>query len=293
MFAISLPVSITFLAVLAGVPEEPEPSPGVPVAGGGNFMRFAWSALPWAIALLAVAVVFFFIYRARRMDIARRELEARLVVLNSEREHLMAMLANDLNNPLQTIRLACDSLGASALDEKTVTMLRQTVERMTRLVKNVLNTTALQSGQAKFEAREVELSNELATILAAMQLRAEVKQITLSFHSGPGRVRVDVDALAQVMDEIVGNALKFTPRGGRIAVTVQREGRHIEIRVGDSGPGIGADELARLFTKNTGGKHGLANARMLVEGMDGIIFAESQPGVGATIRVRLPEVAAA
>lgn len=255
-------------------------------------MRVVWATLPWVLVVLALVSVVFFIYRARRMDAARRDAEGQLAELRSEREHLMAMLANDLNNPLQTIRLACDSFASGVADQKTLGMVRQTVERMTRLVKNVLNTTGLNSGQAKFEMREMELSTEIAAIVAAMQPRAQVKQIAFSFKPGLGRVCADADALAQIMDEVVGNALKFTPRDGRIEVVVQREGRHIELRVCDSGPGVGADELSRLFTKHAGGTHGLAIVKRLVEAMDGIVFAESTQGVGITVRVRLPEVAA-
>ena len=293
MVANCLPACITFLAALAGLPAEPEPvsarhdSDWEEIGG-----RLVWTVLPWVLAVLALVAIAYFIYRVRRMDAARREAEARVAELRGEREHLLAMLANDLNNPLQTIRLACDSLSTGAVDEKTLAMLRQTVERMARLVKNVLNTTALNSGQAKFDAQDIELSTQVAAIVAAMQPRAQVKQIALSFQPGPGRVRADADAFAQIVDELVGNALKFTPRGGRIEVAVQREGRHIELRVGDSGPGIGADELPRLFAKQTGSTHGLAIVRRLVEAMDGIVFAESPAGAGATIRVRLPEVAA-
>ena len=116
-------------------------------------MRVVWATLPWVLVVLALVSVVFFIYRARRMDAARRDAEGQLAELRSEREHLMAMLANDLNNPLQTIRLACDSFASGVADQKTLGMVRQTVERMTRLVKNVLNTTGLNSGQAKFEMR--------------------------------------------------------------------------------------------------------------------------------------------
>ncbi len=293
MVAICLPACFHFLAALAGVAEGPQSVTGsVDSDWEESGMRVVCATVPWVLAALALVAVVIFIYRARRMDVARRDAEGQLAELRIEREHLMAMLANDLNNPLQTIRLACDSLGAGAVDERTLAMLRQTVERMTRLVKNVLNTTALNSGQAKFEMREMNLSSEVAAIITAMQPRAQVKQITLDFKPGPGRVRADVDALAQIMDEIVGNALKLTPHEGRIEVVVQREGRHIELRVGDSGPGIGADELPRLFAKHTGSTHGLAIVKRLVEAMDGIVFAESVPGAGLSVRVRLPEVTA-
>ena len=293
MVAICLPVCFHFLAVLAGVAEGP---PTVERQTDADWeesgMRVLWATLPWVLLALALAAAVIFIYRARRMDVARRDAEGQLAELRSEREHLMAMLANDLNNPLQTIRLACDSFAPGAADEKMLAMLRQTVERMTRLVKNVLNTTALNSGQAKFEMLEMDLSGEVAAIIAAMQQRAQVKQIALDFKPGPGSVRADADAIAQIMEEIVGNALKFTPRNGRIEVAVQREGRHIELRVHDNGPGVSTEELPRLFSKHTGGTHGLAIVKRLVEAMDGIVFAESPQGAGLTVRVRLPEVAA-
>jgi polar amino acid transport system substrate-binding protein len=253
-------------------------------------------------AALVVAVVVLKNRRLARELAARRAAEASLRDLHNEKNHLMAMIAHDLNNPLQILRLACDSLDASRNPE-TVDMLRQTVDRMSRLVKNLLNVGALEAGKSTLHLRKLDLSEVVSEVVDVSQGRARAKDIALSFSGEEGRVFADSDALAQVVDNLLGNALKFTPSGGRVALSVKRSPEGVKLRVTDSGPGIHAEEIPQLFgeftrlsARPTAGESshglGLSIVKRLVAGMGGTIDVESRTGNGTTFVVCFPEATA-
>lgn len=251
-------------------------------------------------AALIIAVVVFKNRRLARELAARRKAEQDLRVLHEEKDHLMAMLAHDLNNPLQTITLACDAIQEKR-DDESIEIVRQTVDRMSRLVKNVLNVNALESGKSTLHLRRVDLSDVASDIVLAFQSRARAKRIALHFIPGEGWLTADADAMAQITDNLLGNALKFTPPGGKVTVEVAREDHSVGLRVSDTGPGIKPEEMPQLFEKftrlsaqPTGGESshglGLAITKRLTEALGGTIAVESKAGEGATFRLRFPAV---
>lgn len=252
-------------------------------------------------AALVVSVVAIKNRRLARELEARRVAEIKLRELNEEKNHLMAMLAHDLKNPLQTIILACGGIEAEQ-DREAAEIIQQTADRMTRLVRNVLNANAWETGKAKMEIHRHDLAEVVEDVVTAARPKAEAKQIELSYAPGPGAVMVDSDALTQVVDNLVGNALKFTPSGGHVAVEVARDRGAVELKVSDSGPGIRAEERPKLFgkysrlsAKPTGGESshglGLSIAKQLAETMGGTITVDAPGGRGATFRLRFPEAA--
>jgi len=255
----------------------------------------------WVFGTAAVVVLVVLI-KNRRLAAelkARRKAEAELREAHVEKDHLMAMLAHDLNNPLQTITLACD--GVEDSPDETVDVIRQTVDRMSRLVKNVLKVNSLEAQATPVDLRRVELCEAVADVVASLQPRAKAKAIALHFKAGEGHILGNSDALAQITDNLVGNAIKFTPNGGRVDVAVDKHGGQVEFRVSDTGPGIRDEERPKMFGKftrlsaqPTGGESshglGLAIVKRLVEGMGGAISVESAVGAGATFRLVFPEV---
>ena len=254
----------------------------------------------------AALVVLVVLIKNRRLAAelrARKKAEAGLRELHDEKDHLMAMLAHDLNNPLQTIHLACDQLDDYVKpDDDTVEVVRQTADRMSRLVKNVLNINALEAGMSAMEMRKVDLAGAVSDVVASFEARARAKSIALSFTQEEGRILGNSDALAQITDNLVGNAIKFTPSGGRVAVAVGKKTGHVEFSVSDTGPGIREEEKPKLFGKfarlsaqPTAGESshglGLAIVKKLVETMGGAILVESPAGTGATFRLVFPEAA--
>lgn len=290
---------------LAAIPEEERfrlRDKWVPVNIEGAINWSVVQRLALWIFGTAALVVFVVVIKNRRLSrelAARRKAEAALRELHEEKNNLMGMLAHDLNNPLQTINLACDSLGDES-NQEAVEIIRQTVERMSRLVKNVLNVNALESGRATLELRKIDLSEIVSEVVAVSKPRAATKGITLTFTPGEGKVFVDGDALAQIVDNLISNALKFTPANGNVEVTVGRTGDAMEVRVCDTGPGLMGEDLPLLFSKftrlsaqptagETSHGLGLAIVKRLAESMGGTITAESVPGAGATFRLRFPE----
>jgi signal transduction histidine kinase len=132
-----------------------------------------------------------------------------------------------------------------------------------------------------------------------MEALALERGLTLTIDAEPLEVQGDRHRLRQLGTILLDNALKYTPSGGRVTVRCVRAGKHAELSVADTGPGIPAAEQARIFdrfvradsarTRSAGGTGlGLAIARWIAESHGGRISVESQPGVGATFLVRLP-----
>ncbi len=280
----------------------------VDIAGAINWSvvkRFALWVFGTAALVLGVVV-----FKNRRLSSelnARRRAEKESHELHEEKDHLMAMLAHDLNNPLQTIILACDHLEKSPEkspdDDDSLEVVRQTVDRMSRLVKNVLKVNSLEAGPPSFELKKVPIASSVADVVASFQPQAKAKSIALYFNPGDdGQIVGNADALAQITDNLVGNAIKFTPTGGRVDVQVARRSGRVEFSIHDTGPGIREEEKPKLFEKftrlsaqPTGGESshglGLAIVKRLVEIMGGTIAVESIPGDGATFRLLFPEAA--
>jgi signal transduction histidine kinase len=279
----------------------------VDIAGAINWSvvkRFALWVFGTAAVVLGVVVL-----KNRRLAgelKARRRAERESHELHEEKDHLMAMFAHDLSNPLQTIILACDHLQKGpekGLDEEdSLEVVRQTVDRMSRLVRNVLKVNSLEAGPPSFELKKVEVAPSVADVVASFQPQAKAKSIALYFRPGDGEILGNADALAQITDNLVGNAIKFTPAGGRVDVAVERHSGSVEFSIHDTGPGIREDERPKLFEKftrlsaqPTAGESshglGLAIVKRLVEIMGGTIAVESQPGTGATFRLLFPEAA--
>lgn len=179
------------------------------------------------------------------------------------------------------------------------------------MVQNMLDTSRLESGRLPVELQRVELAALLAEVEATWQGGASARELSLVVEGdAPSGVEVQVDPfrMQQVLGNLISNALKFTPRGGRIAVRARLEGEapsaSAVIEVEDSGRGIGADKLDRIFnkffqveradTRLAGGSGlGLFICRQLVEAMGGRIGVRSRVGEGSCFFIHLPVVGSA
>jgi signal transduction histidine kinase len=184
-------------------------------------------------------------------------------------------------------------------------MLGQT-ERLGRLVDQLLDLSRLESGEVPLHLEPVALGRLVDRVLSEIsvgrsvtdiELRAEISEVML--------VRADEERLHQVLFNLVDNAVRFTPPGGTVRVSAEPAGDRVEVSVTDTGVGIGAEHLPRLFerfyradaarSREDGGGTGigLAIARSIVEGHGGRIVATSEPGRGATFTFDLPVATAA
>jgi signal transduction histidine kinase len=277
-----------------------------------------WVLLPGAGVLLAGL---FWNQRLARELAERRKVEAALRLreaelksanadlqkLNDDRRTLMNMLAHDLYSPLSAVTLGCEYLRGQIPAQATTVQhdlgeIQAAGERMVALVRNLLSADAIEQGQRRFVLENVAIGAVVAGVIESQQRKALAKGIALTARDatgGRGRARCDLGALEQIAENLVVNALKFTPSGGRVSVAVEVHGDAMRLIVDDTGPGIPPADRAKLFGKfarltprPTGGESsngmGLAIVRLLARAMAGDVEYQDAPGGGARFVVTLP-----
>lgn len=213
---------------------------------------------------------------------ASHELRTPLAVMRANGELLQ-------RHPTDTIAQNMDQVDAIAAE----------AEAMTRLVEDLLTLARADEGAANLALDTVAFGAVVEDLCRDMEALAGERGLTLTVDAEPLEVTGDRHRLRQLATILVDNALKYTPAGGQVRVQVVRNGKHAELTVADTGPGIPAGEQARIFdrfvradaarTRSAGGAGlGLAIARWVVEAHHGRISVESHPGAGATFLVRLP-----
>ncbi|MGZ5433338.1 MAG: sensor histidine kinase [Thermoanaerobaculia bacterium] len=240
---------------------------------------------------------------------AQRELArtvAELRRLNSYKDELLGMAAHDLRNPLAAnfayIRfLQRGAEGMSEDDRVLLDRLRTNNEYMLRLVENVLDFAAIQSGHVRLQLEECSPAAIAGGVVETMRILAEARGVAIRFDAdadGP-RMQLDPIKITQAVQNLVANAVQYTPDGGTVDVRLRAIQGGVEIEVEDRGPGIPPEELPQLFKPFTRlstvapSKHrsvglGLAITRRLVEAHGGSIDVRSEVGKGSTFLVRLP-----
>ena len=166
---------------------------------------------------------------------------------------------------------------------------------MARLLDDLQTLSTAEAGSLRLEREPTDLATLAADVVAAFAPRAAAAGVALATEAdGVPVVEVDGVRIRQVLENLVTNALRHTPAGGRVTIRLAAVDGAVEIAVADTGAGIPAEQLQTVFDRyarsaDSGGSGlGLAIARSLVEAHRGTIEAESPPGGGATIRLRLP-----
>lgn len=231
---------------------------------------------------------------------------ARIKALEEVRKTFMSEASHELNTPLTPLRIHAEALAETELDEQQrdhLVVIERNILRLANLVKGMLEASRLETGRFRLEREDVPLGVVVEESLVA--LREVATEAGLTLHAGPFEVLV-VDAdrhrIAQVMHNLVSNAIAFTPSGGRIDVSVRQRDGQAMVRVADSGIGLTPEQCARLFQpfsrphegtgvpKGTG--LGLFISKGIVEQHGGRIWAESDgPGKGSSFCFTLPLVA--
>jgi PAS domain S-box-containing protein len=248
-------------------------------------------------------------YIGSAVDITdRKEMEEALKEADRRREDYLAMLAHELRNPLAPLRNGLHVLARRPDDPNLVTQVRammgRQVENMARIVDDLLDVSRVARGKVVLRKARVDLADVARTCAEDRRAVAEGTGLQLVFAAPNGPVWVDGDEtrLSQVLDNLIHNAVKFTPKGGSVTVTATAEGQSAVVRVRDTGLGIDPNVLPRLFEvftqadrsldRSRGGLGlGLALARGLVDLHGGTVEARSDgPGKGSEFVVRLPRV---
>ena len=236
---------------------------------------------------------------------AREEAEA----ANRIKDEFLATLSHELRTPLNAVLGWAITLRSGRLDKATAERALDAIERNARaqsqLIEDLLDISRIVTGKLRLDVRPVEPAAVIEAALDAVRHAAESKAIALEtlLDDRAGPVYADPDRLQQVIWNLLTNAIKFTPPGGRVEVRLERAGSAVQIVVQDTGQGITPELLPLVFdrfrqadsssTRAHGGLGiGLALVRHLVELQGGRVGAESDgPGKGATFRVWLPLLA--
>jgi signal transduction histidine kinase len=246
------------------------------------------------LTLLFSAVVFFLLDRIYG--------EARAAVRT--REEIVSIVSHDLKNPLGAILLALGILkrrllreGADGKVVDSIGNIENSARRMSRMIDDLLDLSRIQAGTLPIQKEIFDLKGLAVEIVEQLRPIAERKQLALDSVAGPPlKVIGDRDRIAQVVSNLVGNAIKFTPDGGRIAVRIQSEAGRAQMSVADSGPGISREHLPHVFEKlwqapetAAGGTGlGLYIARGIVDAHGGQISVDSRTGEGSEFRFTIP-----
>jgi signal transduction histidine kinase/ActR/RegA family two-component response regulator len=240
---------------------------------------------------------------ATAVDNARQYLEAREAV--RVREDLLGIVSHDLRNPLTGLLMRCSLLlesmpsgDLSKLVRPELEAMSRSAHRMERMLRDLMDFASIQAGYLAVERRAQPL---LPLLREAME--------SVPVQSGKRAVRLDTDAIdpqlgvlcdrerfLQIFSNLLGNAVKFTPPGGEIAVAVTHLGGEVQFAVKDSGAGISSEDLPCIFQKfwqrshgnRTGVGLGLHIAKTLVDAHGGRIWVQSQVGVGSTFFFTMP-----
>jgi signal transduction histidine kinase len=224
---------------------------------------------------------------------------------NRAKDNFLAVLGHELRTPLATILAGLRVLRELGGPDERARHTREVIERqanhLSRMVDDLLDMRKIVTGVVALERQPCDLASVVAGCLATFNETSRFKQHTLSVDAEPVCVNGDAMRLQQIMSNLLNNAVKYTPAGGSIHVSVKREGDDAVLRVRDTGIGISPDLAPRMFElfvqgdpgARSGLGIGLAIVRRLVEGHDGTVEASSDgPRKGSTFTVRLPRVPA-
>lgn len=219
------------------------------------------------------------------------------------RRNLINDIAHELRTPLTNIRGYLEALQDEVVEPtpKTIASLYEESTLLTRLVADLQELSLAEAGQLCLMRRPLALNECLLNAVHMLQLRAAEKEITLDVDLSPGLpwVEADPERVAQILRNLIGNAITHTPEGGKITVSAAERGKEVLVSVQDTGCGIEAQHLPYVFerfyradpsrTRTTGGTGlGLAIAKQMVLAHGGHVSVESQPGRGSCFAFTLP-----
>lgn len=221
------------------------------------------------------------------------------------REDVLSMVSHDLKNPIAAIQLSAQLLDKQIERfqlptdlHKVVEILQASASSMDALIQSILDMGKIQAGTFSVDPRPLELRSALNSAIALLSPLATAKNIQLELE-GTSHLLVanaDQNRVLQVLSNLIGNAIKFTPNGGKVTVSSELDGAAVKISVRDNGPGIPADQIPYLFARHwqamsaatRGSGLGLFISRGIVEAHRGKIWVESEVGKGSCFSFTLP-----
>lgn len=256
-------------------------------------------------------------YRWRIRQITKRQLELERIVdertknlsdANNAKSQLLSFVAHDLKTPLITINSIAQEIKAfENIDSHFrgyLDLVEQNSKRIVTLISEILNITAIESGKFQFTFEPISIAEVAALVVDGYHVQARRKDQTIKYTVDPTHntlVMADSTKIQEAMENLVNNAVKYSPRNAHIDVQVEQKNNIVYFSVKDQGPGVAKNERELLFkkfqvlsAKPTGGEIatglGLAIVKEIVEAHKGKIFVESDPPKGSTFIIELPRI---
>jgi PAS domain S-box-containing protein len=223
------------------------------------------------------------------------------------KDEFLAMLSHELRTPLNAVLGWTRMLRRGTIPPERTASILDTIERnaaaQMQIIEELLDLSSMAAGNLRLNIAAVDVRELIGGAVETVRPAADAKSIALhvSVDKGVTDLAGDAARLRQVLWNLLANAVKFTPAGGRVEVNARQGAADLEITVGDSGPGIDPEFLPHIFepfrrgeslsTRTVGGLGlGLAIVRHLAEAHGGTVTADNAPGTGSIFRVRLPTV---
>ncbi|HEX2197191.1 MAG TPA: HAMP domain-containing sensor histidine kinase [Burkholderiales bacterium] len=266
----------------------------------------SWTSVARVLTYVAIGVLIAGVVAALRD--AHRRLHGQLQQVEQAkraRENMLAIVSHDLRSPLTAVLLGIGYVKRAAGEEKALAGLdgaldaiHRSAESMKRLVDDLLDAARIEAGRFSLDPSRQDVLPILEDAVESARLAAEARRVSLELQAPAGQAhlaRCDRQRLTQVLANLIGNAVKFSPEGARVEVRLADDGEWLRIDVRDWGPGIAEKDLPNLFgrywqaaeTAHLGTGLGLYIARAIVESHGGRIAVASRAGEGTTFSVYL------
>lgn len=214
----------------------------------------------------------------------------------------LASVAHDLNNPIGVLGMLTEpkevdrALGSEERVRRRFALIHRQAERVRRLVQDLMDAVTAEAGELQLELREQDLRDVAANAVELYRGISELHQLHLSSPDAPVIARCDPGRIEQALQNVIANAIKYSPEGGDVSVRVSIEDGQAVLSVSDEGIGLSEDQRARIFEPFqrfgppgiSGAGLGLSLVRRIVQAHDGNVEVDSTEGVGSTFRIRLP-----
>jgi signal transduction histidine kinase len=235
------------------------------------------------------------------IDNARLYLESQQAV--RAREEVLAIVSHDLRNPLNAVKLGASLLEMSPAlsddDREQLEIIKVSGNRMAHLIADLLDVTRLEGGKRlPIEPERMDVESLFREAYELFRAQANASQVELEYEINPATPAIHADRhrVMQVLSNLIGNSLKFTPASGRISFVANPRGENVLFSVADTGPGIPRENLGDIFNpywqakraERMGAGLGLPIAKGIVEAHGGAIWVESEQGRGTTFYFTLP-----
>jgi two-component system phosphate regulon sensor histidine kinase PhoR len=224
--------------------------------------------------------------------------------VDAMRRDFLSNVSHELRTPLASIHALVETIEAGNVEGEEETRefmarIRQQVDRVTALINELLDLSRIESGAAPLQPERLDLADLVAEAVSLLRPRWEPRRIAIAAPARPGPVvEADRPAVLRVVSNLLDNAIKYSPEGGRIEVGLHDEGELAALEVRDEGQGIAVADLPRVFERfykgdasraTAGAGLGLAIVKHIVRAHGGTVSAASPHGGGATFTVRLPK----